>query len=170
MPGCDSTTSMNLNGLREVVGAGLVALPKKHNSTMQRTRASKKRKPRRSHRLHLQRSNLSVPTLDKRCPCIVYDPAAPAPAAAPQTHIYAFCWIKPTAQNVADNSMHLHRAPFYGPRPLRPPSSSLEKCHEGNLKIHLCFEISLAEPRRFKLANNCGGQRAKNRKKENTSD
>jgi len=40
----------------------------------------------------------------------------------------------------------------------------VEKCHEGNLKIHLCFEISPAGPGRWKLANNCGVRKKKVKK------
>jgi len=41
----------------------------------------------------------------------------------------------------------------------------VEKCHEGNLKIHLCFEISPAGPGRWKLANNCGVRKKKVKKR-----
>jgi len=59
---------------------------------------------------------------------------------------------------------YLHTAQFYGshrhprsrPRSVILQCGGVEKCHEGNLKIHLCFEISPAGPGRCKLANNCG--------------
>lgn len=77
---------------------------------------------------------MSVLSLDKRCPCIVYDPPLISMHFAELNQLHRMSQII--------QCTYLHTAQFYGshrhPRP-RPRSvilqcGGVEKCHEGNLK------------------------------------